>query len=340
MNDQFWNQQHPTSPPPHPSQPAAPYSPYAPYAAGTAPCAPPPKKARKKMGAKAKTAALVTACCMGAGLFGFGGTVAGNLLTRQLSGGSPVLYQGVPTQNTSTGENSGTVSAVAAKAAPSVVAITTETMQGYYGRVQQSVATGAGSGVILTADGYIATNNHVISGASKITVTLSDGTQYPATLVGTDAQNDLAVIKIEASGLQAAVLGSSSSLQVGDLAVAIGNPLGELGGTVTDGIISALDRNITVDGETMTLLQISAAVNPGNSGGGLFDKNGELVGIVNAKSSGTGIEGLGFAIPIDTAKPILEKLMAGGGDDLSGQGSYGGSDATQTFPQGGRQRIY
>ena len=135
------------------------------------------------------------------------------------------------------------------------------------------------------------------------------------------------------------MLGSSSSLEVGDLAVAIGNPLGALGGTVTDGIISALDRNITVDGETMTLLQTSAAVNPGNSGGGLFDKNGELVGIVNAKSSGTGIEGLGFAIPIDTAKPILEKLMAGGGDDLSGQGSYGGSDATQTFPQG-RQQLY
>lgn len=340
MNDQSWNQQHPTPPPPNLSQQAAPYSPYAPHAAGPAPFAPPPKKARKKMGAKAKTAALVTACCMGAGLFGFGGAVAGNLLTQQLSGSSPVLYQGVPTQNTSAGGESGAVSSVAAKAAPSVVAITTETMQGYYGRVQQSVATGAGSGVILTADGYIATNNHVISGASKITVTLSDGTQYPATLVGTDSQNDLAVIKIEASGLQAAVLGSSSSLQVGDLAVAIGNPLGELGGTVTDGIISALDRSITVDGETMTLLQTSAAVNPGNSGGGLFDKNGELIGIVNAKSSGTGIEGLGFAIPIDTAKPILEQLMAGGGDGQGSQEIYGGgSDATQTFPWG-RQQLY
>ena len=175
--------------------------------------------------------------------------------------------------------------------------------------MRQTVSEGAGSGVILTSDGYIATNNHVIEGASKITVTLKDGTSYSAKLIGTDSQGDVAVVKIDATGLQPAVIGDSSTLQVGDVAVAVGNPLGQLGGTVTDGIISALDRQIDLDGKSMTLLQTNAAINPGNSGGGLFNDKGELIGIVVAKSSGSGIEGLGFAIPINTAKDLIDQIM-------------------------------
>lgn len=188
-----------------------------------------------------------------------------------------------------------------------VVEITTETVQTNQ-MLRQVIQSGAGSGVIVSNDGYIATNNHVIENASKITVRLHNGQSYEANLVGTDAKTDIAVIKIKETNLKAATIGSSASLQVGEMAVAIGNPLGQLGGTVTDGIISALDRQITIDDTTMTLLQTNAAINPGNSGGGLFNAKGELIGIVNAKSSGEGIEGLGFAIPIDTAKEIIQQL--------------------------------
>ena len=197
---------------------------------------------------------------------------------------------------------------IAAKCGPSVVEIRTEMV--IYGRwMQEYVTEGAGSGVILTEDGYIVTNNHVIEGASKITVTLQDGTTYEATLIGTDEKADIALIKVEANGLTPATLGDSDTLVVGEKAVAIGNPLGELGGTVTDGIISALDREITIDGVKMTLLQTNAAINPGNSGGGLFDGAGNLIAIVDAKSSGEGIEGLGFAIPVNDMATVVDQLM-------------------------------
>lgn len=204
-----------------------------------------------------------------------------------------------------------TVAEVAAACADTVVEITTEsTVTDRF--LRQYVTEGAGSGVIVSADGYIITNDHVISGASRITVTTRSGEEYEAELVGTDPQTDVAVIKVEASGLSAAAMGDSSALQVGQTAIAIGNPLGELGGTVTDGIISALSREITLGGEKMTLLQTNAAINPGNSGGGLFDDRGRLIGIVNAKSSGTGIEGIGFAIPIDTARAVAMDLVQHG----------------------------
>ena len=197
---------------------------------------------------------------------------------------------------------------VVANVKNSVVEITTETvLTGRY--MGQYVSTGAGSGIIISTNGYIITNNHVVEDANTITVRLSNGKEYPATLIGTDAKTDVAVIKINADDLQPAILGYSSDLLVGQTAVAIGNPLGELGGTVTTGIISALDREITIDGETMSLLQTDAAINPGNSGGGLFNLYGELVGIVNAKSSGSEIEGLGFAIPIDAVKTAIEQLI-------------------------------
>lgn len=175
--------------------------------------------------------------------------------------------------------------------------------------LQQYVTKGAGSGVIVSENGYIVTNNHVISGANKITVKLKNGEEYEATVTGKDNETDVAVIKIDASGLTSAVYGDSSALVVGDIAVAIGNPLGELGGTATFGRISATDRNISIDGKPMTLIQTDASINPGNSGGGLFNEYGELIGIVVAKSTGSDVEGLGFAIPIDTVKQVAQQLV-------------------------------
>lgn len=178
--------------------------------------------------------------------------------------------------------------------------------------LQQFVSSGAGSGVILSKDGLIVTNHHVIEEADTIKVRLNNGEEYDATLIASDAQSDLAVLRISADNLQPAVVGDSSTLKVGEDVVAIGNPLGSLGGTVTEGILSALDREITIDDQKMTLLQTSAAINPGNSGGGLFNAKGELIGIVNAKSSGSGIEGLGFAIPVNEMKSVVEDLVETG----------------------------
>lgn len=207
--------------------------------------------------------------------------------------------------------SSATYATVAAKTKPCVVEITTEMATGgsYF---QQFITSGAGSGVIISSDGYIITNNHVIDGATKITVRLSSGSEYDAKLIGADSQSDIAVIKIEEIALPYATIGDSSKLAVGEEVLAIGNPLGTLGGSVTNGIISALDREITIDGQKMTLLQTNAAINPGNSGGGLFNMDGTLVAIVNAKSAGETIEGLGFAIPINYAYEIAKDLMANG----------------------------
>lgn len=220
---------------------------------------------------------------------------------------------------------------------PSVVEVFTETKQ-VSSWFQEYVTEGAGSGVILSEDGYIVTNHHVIDGANTIKVRLSNGQAYTAVLTGTDEKTDLAVLKINVSGLPAAKLADSSTVRVGDFVIAIGNPLGELGGTVTEGIISAKDREVTIDGETMTLLQTSAAVNPGNSGGGLFNLDGELVGVVNAKSSGDDIEGLAFAIPANTVKEITQELIQHG--YVTGRPQLGISVAQITKPGMGRQTYY
>lgn len=217
----------------------------------------------------------------------------------------------------------------------SVVEITTESVTSNDAWLGQYVSEGAGSGVIIKEDGYIITNNHVVEGASKIHVTLHNSKQYEATLIGTDPETDIAVIKIDASGLTPATYGNSDELEVGDMSVIIGNPLGELGGTVTAGIISALDREITIDGQPMTLLQTDASVNPGNSGGGMFDQYGHLVGIVVAKSSGSDVEGLGFAIPINTAADIASQLMENG----KVESTTGYSGMTYTQDQNGRIYI-
>jgi len=204
-----------------------------------------------------------------------------------------------------------TIPQITEKSADSVVEITTETVQTGT-MLQQYISSGAGSGVIITEDGYILTNHHVIEGATNISITLRSGETYPAELIGLDEQLDVALLKVEATGLSAASIGTSSDLVVGQTVVAIGNPLGQLGGTVTDGIISALDRNITLNGETHNLLQTNAAVNPGNSGGGLFDAQGNLIALVVAKSGGENVEGIGFAIPIDDVLAILDDLKEHG----------------------------
>jgi len=214
-----------------------------------------------------------------------------------------------------TEKSSSTIEEVVARVKDSVVEITTETTT-YDNFFGQYVTQGAGSGVIISADGYIVTNNHVIDGASSIEVTLTDGKTYKAKLVGTDATFDVALIKIDAKDLTVATFGSSADLKLGETSIVIGNPLGQLGGTVTHGIISALNRSIEIEGKTMELLQTDAAINPGNSGGAMFDADGNLIGIVVAKStqssSGTSLEGLGFAIPIDNVKSILGDLKENG----------------------------
>ena len=185
------------------------------------------------------------------------------------------------------------------------------TAQNMWGQMQ--LVQGAGSGVIVKDDGYIATNYHVIQGANKVEVTLHNGESYPARIVGSDPANDIAVIKIDAKDLTTATIGDSSTVDVGDLAVAIGNPLGQLGGTATTGIISALDRTLDVEGTTLTLLQTDAAINGGNSGGGLFNSKGELIGIVESKASAVGVEGLAFALPINNVSGIINDLIENGG---------------------------
>lgn len=224
---------------------------------------------------------------------------------------APVIQAVQPTNATSASSGATDITAVVSATENSVVEISTESVQ-YNMFIGNSVAEGAGSGVIISEDGYIVTNDHVVADTQNIIVRTKDGTEYQAKLVGTDSKTDLAVLKIEATGLTPAVFADSDSIQVGQLAVAIGNPLGELGGTVTSGIISATGREINIGGESMNLLQTSAAVNPGNSGGGLFNSDGQLVGVVNAKSSGSGVEGLAFAIPSNTVREVADSIIANG----------------------------
>lgn len=280
-------------------------------------------------------ALLIALCVVVSALFGFGGSYLANALTGGHSGSSKtasVSKNGYKLED-ATGSKM-TVQEVTNKTKDSVVEIKTESVSAD-AWMQQYVTEGAGSGVVMTADGYIMTNNHVIDGASKITVTTSDDKEYEAKLVGTDSITDIAVLKISAKNLTPATYGNSDQLAVGDMAVAIGNPLGELGGTVSAGIISALDRELAIDGKTMTLLQTDASINPGNSGGGLFNGDGQLIGIVVAKSSGSNVEGLGFAIPINKAADVAQQLMDKG--YVSDQPSTGMSYAESSQGNGAAQ---
>ena len=280
----------------------------------------PPKKRRRKNGNIARSAvALVLAAAMGF-VGGFVGAQVGN------TGGKVVIQQVAPSSTSSSDSGSAsavntasgmTTAQVSEMVSPSVVVITTEqvvySQWSWYG--QSQVESGAGSGVIISSDGYILTCAHVVSGASNITVSIGDK-DYPATLVGEDTTSDIAVVKVDATGLTPATVGDSDNLKVGESVMAVGNPLGELGGTVTSGIVSALNRSVSIQGSssvnTMSLIQMDASVSPGNSGGGLFNMNGELVGIVNAKSSDSDAEGLGFAIPVNDAVKVAQELLENG----------------------------
>ena len=239
-------------------------------------------------------------------------------------------------------EDSLSIPEIAKKCRSSVVAIETETKvvynnydnyynpfgsmfgygygYGYGGRggrggTQEYTETAAGSGIIISEDGYILTNNHVISGADKITVYVNSGEEgeeeqtYEATLVGSSENNDIAVLKIDAKGLNAATFGDSDQLEVGELAVAIGNPMGKVHGSVTAGIISAVEQELTIDDVTINAIQADAAINPGNSGGALFDSYGNVIGVVYAKSSSVSIEGIGYAIPVNNIKELVEQMI-------------------------------
>lgn len=267
-----------------------------------------PKKQRKPISRGGIAIALAVTMVFSCGL-GFGGGYLANKVNTSTSGSLNITKtsnSGTTTTASSTSTANST-SEIVKKTADSVVEISTESVvTGSF--AQQYVQQGAGSGVIISQDGYILTNNHVINGANSVKVRLRNSTEYDATIIGSDSDNDIALLKVNATGLSPATFGDSNSLAVGDYVVAIGNPLGELGGTVTDGIISALARKVTIEDTQMTLLQTNAQVNPGNSGGGLFNANGELVGIVNAKQSATEVEGIAFAIPINNVLDILSDL--------------------------------
>lgn len=192
----------------------------------------------------------------------------------------------------------------------SVVAISCTMQTTAYG--QSVEGTSSGSGFILTEDGYVVTNYHVVQNASNITVTTHSGDEYDATVKGYDATNDVAVLKVEAEGLSAATIGSSGNLSIGDMVVAIGNPLGRLAATETVGYVSGINREVTTDNTVISMLQTDAAINPGNSGGPLVNMYGQVVGINSSKIITEGYEGMGFAIPVSRAKEILDQLLAGG----------------------------
>lgn len=268
---------------------------------------------------KSVVAGLMACMILVSGGVGFGAGMLGGQYSAQRSSSQGTEAEPVSTMATEVkAENSNALEAdtstvlstsqIVQKVSDSVVEIRTE-VEKSISPLQKIKGEAAGSGVIVSEDGYILTNNHVIEDAQEIHIRLKDGTLYDATLVGTDPSTDIAVIKVEATDLPYTEMGDSTSLLVGDDVVAIGNPLGELGGTVTNGIVSALDREVEIGGELMNLIQTNAAINPGNSGGGLFNAKGELIGIVVAKSSGNEVEGLGFAVPINTAKEVAEDLI-------------------------------
>ena len=243
------------------------------------------------------------------------------LLTESMNNKVAVLEEQLETVRDNGLSVSGTPNAAADGLTPAqvyaqnkmaVVAISCSTKYGSAG-----TATSSGSGFVLTEDGYVITNCHVVDGADSVTVVMLDGREFEAKVKGYDQNNDLAVLKVDAQGLQTVKLGRSSDLIIGDMVVAIGNPLGELTSTQTVGYISGKDRDVSTDGTLINMLQTDAAINPGNSGGPLFNMKGEVVGITTAKysgttSSGASIEGIGFAIPIDDVTKMISDIMAYG----------------------------
>jgi len=263
-----------------------------------------------------KVTALILACAVAGGLAGWGGAaIAGSgsnsgKTTIQQSDRQPVTVQ-VKKVDGQTKMDPATVYASVVNSAVSINCSATST--NIFG--QQTQTASSGSGFIITEDGYVVTNYHVVSGASSVQVTLYNGDTYDATVIGGDSDYDVAVLKINASGLQPVTLGESADVNVGDTVLAIGNPLGELTFSMSQGIVSSCDRAINVDGTPFNMIQVDCSINPGNSGGPLVNLYGEVVGIVSAKYSSyssTTVEGLGFAIPISDVRSIITDIMENG----------------------------
>lgn len=268
-------------------------------------------------GGKKKTTVLVAVGLVLALLMGLLGSAIGNSLFGK---GSTTIYEGqressvIDVSKIETGKLM-TPAEVYAANVNSTVGITTSVTTNFWGF--QTTSAASGSGFILTGDGYVLTNYHVIESSNSISVTLYDGKSYDAVLIGYDESSDIAVLKIDAEGLTPVVLGDSDNLNVGDSVVAIGNPLGELTFSLTSGAVSALNREITLSNSvTMNLIQTDCAINSGNSGGALFNLYGEVIGITNAKYSGSGsgasIDNIGFAIPINHVRGIVESIIENG----------------------------
>lgn len=261
-----------------------------------------------------KVTALILACAVAGGLAGWGGAaIAGSSTSRtaiQQSSRQPVSVQ-VKNEDGQTKMEPAEVYASVVNSAVSINCSATST--NIFG--QQTQTASSGSGFIITEDGYVVTNYHVVSGASSVEVTLYNGDTYDATVIGGDSDYDVAVLKINASGLQPVTLGESADVNVGDTVLAIGNPLGELTFSMSQGIVSSCDRAINVDGTPFNMIQVDCSINPGNSGGPLVNLYGEVVGIVSAKYStysSTTVEGLGFAIPISDVRSIITDIMENG----------------------------
>lgn len=262
------------------------------------------EKKPKKWGKMAIAIALAIGLAFGSA-FGF---IADNIMDDM--NGKNVVYATEGTKfNYTIDKTVSPVVPIAKKVSPSIVAIKIKkNVRDFFGDSYQS--EGTGSGIIIDNNGHIVTNNHVVEGSNDIVVVLKDGKELSAKIVGRDAQTDLAVIKVEEKNLPYVELGDSSTLEVGELAVAIGSPMGtEYAGSVTAGIISGLDRKIFIGDKNMTLIQTDAAINPGNSGGALVNSEGKVVGINTLKLIESKVEGMGFAIPINEAKPIIQQLI-------------------------------
>ena len=275
-----------------------------------------PVQPKKHHGGVGRVVALILSCAVISAACGFGGAILAQNGSRT---GKTTVQQSNRTAATVNvkkvdGQTLMSPAEVYASTVNSVVSINCSAVStNIFG--QQTESASSGSGFIYTADGYIVTNQHVVANASSINVTLYNGDTYPATLVGSDSDYDVAVLKIDAKDLPAVTLGSSTDVNVGDTVMAIGNPLGELTFSMSQGIVSCVNRAINVEGTPFNMIQVDASINPGNSGGPLMNLYGEVVGIVSAKYSSyanTTVEGLGFAIPINDVQSIIKDIMENG----------------------------
>lgn len=320
--------------------------PHAPQQASQPVFSPPPQQNNgfdpkpPKKGGRAKGAAIVTACLLG-------GLAIGGIIGHNVSSGNQTLSNSwsddqifdATTDSANPFDSESTIPPAGDKAfsieeftrrldsknrtaktaneiykevSPSIVTVSSHYVVQQGSRTAN--ATGSGSGIILSDEGYILTNNHVVESADTIKVTTEDGEEHEATLVGRDTRTDLAVLRFHNQDKKylAAPLGNSADVEVGEMVVAIGNPLGELANTLTIGAVSAVDRTVEMDNGSMNFIQTTAAISPGNSGGALINSYGEIIGVTTAKSMGSGVEGIGYAIPINEAKVVVEELIQNG----------------------------